>query len=126
MRTAAGKMICCAAALLMLAALPVSVDADRYEGSTEVTAHITDTTSSEQMPDGSSQQDDSQQDSSSKSSSSEKSRDSSTSAAPDKDGDDTPPTGDFPVFPSILLGAGLLLLRTVRRKERSLTGEHTE
>jgi hypothetical protein len=82
MAKSASKLLCCAAALAMLTVLPLTAQAERYEGSTEVTAHIIGESESS-LPDSSfsdsssqpdSSDDTSGQDSSSKSSSSESSR----------------------------------------------------
>ncbi len=80
MAKSASKLLCCAAALAMLTVLPLTARAERYEGSTEVTAHMIgeSSLSDSSLPDSSSQPDSSDdtsgQDSSSKSSSSESSR----------------------------------------------------
>ena len=109
----------------MLTVLPLTARAERYEGSTEVTAHIIgeSSLSDSSFPDSSSQPDSSDdtsgQDSSSKSSSSESSRSDSPGNSSGKDGDDPPATGDIPIFRLALLGTGLLLIRTVKLKSDS-------
>jgi hypothetical protein len=127
MAKAASKLLCCAAALAMLTVLPLTAQAERYEGSTEVTAHIIGESESS-LPDSSfsdsssqpdSSDDTSGQDSSSKTSSSESSRSDSPGNSSGKDGDDPPATGDIPVFQLALLGTGLLLIRTVKLKSDS-------